>query len=130
MTRTLFWPIAWPTGLAAKLGLDVDRIRGATLSGATRDEVWLTGGDEEPIYTFAWEGMEWDIREVDGEMRFVDPNDHGFQNPAAPIDINDDGILAPIDALMVINYLNSAPTNFLPNRVSPDGRHDDARRHR
>ncbi len=104
--------------VGGQLGLDVDRISDAVLSGATRDEVWLTGGDEEPIYTFAWEGMEWDIREIDGEMRFVDPNDHGFHNQAAPIDINDDGILAPIDALMVINYLNSAPTNFLPNRVS------------
>ena len=35
----------------------------------------------------------------------VDP----WQNPVNPLDVNGDGVISPIDALLVINYLNSHP---------------------
>ena len=103
--------------LGSKLGMNIDRLSDATLAASVRDDFRGATGDAETVYTFAWEGMEWDFRVVDGAMEFVDPLDHGLHNPAAPMDINNDGVLAPVDALVVINFLNSAPTTFLPNRV-------------
>lgn len=71
----------------------------------------------EPTYTLAWRGMEWDFHRVDGAMDFVPLEQYGFHNPNAPIDIDNDGFLAPIDALLVVNHLNSLPSTFLPNRA-------------
>jgi hypothetical protein len=69
------------------------------------------------IFTFCWRGMEWDFHMVDGAMEFVPLEEYAFHNPNAPVDINDDGFLAPIDALLVINQLNSLRGTILPNRV-------------
>lgn len=103
--------------VGTRLGLNVDRLNDVTLTAAVRDDVWNMAASDEPTYTFAWRGMEWDVRAVDGDMEFVEQRGHGLHNAAAPIDINDDGLLAPIDALLVINFINSSPATYLPNRV-------------
>lgn len=39
-----------------------------------------------------------------------------WQNPAGNLDVNDDGFVSPIDALILVNYLNDANNEtFLPN---------------
>ena len=38
-----------------------------------------------------------------------------FQNPEGSLDVNADGLVTPIDALLIINYLNSDGDPFLPN---------------
>ncbi|GIX00190.1 MAG: hypothetical protein KatS3mg111_3522 [Pirellulaceae bacterium] len=42
-----------------------------------------------------------------------------WQNPAGNMDVNDDGFVSPIDALLVINYLNKGNETFLPNIDPP-----------
>ncbi|MEC8555200.1 MAG: Ig-like domain-containing protein [Planctomycetota bacterium] len=37
-----------------------------------------------------------------------------WQNPTGNLDVNDDGQVSPLDALLVINYLNSGAEPFLP----------------
>lgn len=37
-----------------------------------------------------------------------------WQNPTGNLDVNDDGVVSPLDALLVINYLNSGAEPFLP----------------
>jgi len=37
-----------------------------------------------------------------------------WQNPLNPLDVNDDGQVSPIDALLTINFLNSNPGNPVP----------------
>lgn len=37
-----------------------------------------------------------------------------YQNPQAALDVNADGIISPIDALLVINYINDGLPTFLP----------------
>jgi len=103
--------------LGRQLDVNMDRIEDAGLASARWDEVWSGQGTDDPLYTFTWEGMEWDIRVSAGGIEFVDQRGHGMHNAAAPIDIDDNGVLAPLDALLVINFLNSSPTRFLPNRV-------------
>lgn len=108
-----------------RLGLDVTDLSDAEFS-ASRPGVDAESADgvygdsiahPDPIYTLAWRGMEWDFHMVDGAMDFVPLEQYGFHNPNAPLDINDDGFLAPLDALLVINQINSLPSTFLPNRA-------------
>jgi len=44
-----------------------------------------------------------------------------FRNPANPLDVNGDGRVFPVDALLVINYLNrqEQPTSLDPNSSGP-----------
>ena len=43
-----------------------------------------------------------------------------WQNPANPLDVNDDGVVSPLDSLLVINDLNTNGARALPNPpVSP-----------
>ena len=108
--------------LGQRLRVDIDRIENASLESAKWDEVWSGQGTDDPLYTFAWNGMEWDIRVSEGDMEFVDQRGHGMHNAAAPLDTDDDGVLAPLDALHIINFINSSPTSFLPNRVPKEMR--------
>ncbi|MFM7072119.1 MAG: Ig-like domain-containing protein [Planctomycetota bacterium] len=86
--------------------------------GAANNEPQGDDVDAGPsIFTFCWRGMEWDFHMVDGAMEFAPLEEYAFHNPNAPVDINDDGFLAPIDALLVINQLNSLRGTILPNRA-------------
>lgn len=86
--------------------------------GAANNEALVDDVDAGPsIFTFCWRGMEWDFHMVDGAMEIVPLEEYAFHNPNAPVDINDDGFLAPIDALLVINQLNSLRGTILPNRA-------------
>ncbi len=42
--------------------------------------------------------------------------DSQWQNPARPLDVNNNGIIAPLDALLLINKLNTSTTAELPPR--------------
>ncbi len=45
--------------------------------------------------------------------------DSQWQNPARPLDVNNNGSVAPLDALLVINKLNSSGSTQLPPRTNP-----------
>jgi hypothetical protein len=38
-----------------------------------------------------------------------------WRNPKQPLDVNEDGHVAPLDALIIINYLNAGGSSVLPN---------------
>jgi hypothetical protein len=40
------------------------------------------------------------------------------QNPRQPLDVSDDGYISPLDAVLVINYLNAAPNGSVPTRAA------------
>ena len=40
---------------------------------------------------------------------------HGFQWKPRPTDVNADGVVSPLDAILVINYLNATGSHTLPN---------------
>jgi len=44
---------------------------------------------------------------------------HPMQNPVDPLDVNDDGSVAPVDALIVINSLNSVGSRPIEASVEP-----------
>ncbi|MCC6509488.1 MAG: putative Ig domain-containing protein, partial [Pirellulaceae bacterium] len=45
--------------------------------------------------------------------------DSQWQNPARPLDVNNNGIIAPLDALLIIDKLNRDGTGILPPRTNP-----------
>jgi hypothetical protein len=75
------------------------------------------GQSDDMVYTFEWEGMEWDIVDRGFGLEFADPSSDMFHNDQRPMDTNDDGVMGPIDALLVINHLNRQPSMLLPSRA-------------
>ena len=45
--------------------------------------------------------------------------DSQWQNPARSLDVNNDGLIAPLDALLLINKLNTSGSTELPPRTNP-----------
>lgn len=44
---------------------------------------------------------------------------HPWQNPLNPIDVDDDGEIIPLDALLIINHLNAYGSHALPVPINP-----------
>jgi Bacterial Ig domain/Dockerin type I domain len=107
--------------IGSRLGLNVATMGDAEISAAFRGDssadTSSAANAAAPVYTFSWSGMEWDLRQGAEGMEFLPLDGYGFHNPNAAIDVNNDGYLAPLDALLVINQLNAMPTSFLPNRA-------------
>ena len=57
----------------------------------------------------------------DLKQLFIDaaatPPETIWQSPIEPLDINNDGVIAPLDALLVINELDSFPGGVLPDSI-------------
>jgi hypothetical protein len=49
----------------------------------------------------------------------ITESDFPWQNPSMPIDVSGDGRLSPVDALLVINYLNTPGRGNLPSGSPP-----------
>jgi len=115
-------PVGDPRGVMAtevakwidsELGVDLQSVDLASLKA----RVPADGQSDEMIYTFEWEGMEWDIVDRGLGLEFSDPAMDMFHNDQRPMDTNDDGTMGPIDALLVINHLNQHPSMLLPSRA-------------
>ncbi|MFN5466765.1 MAG: Ig-like domain-containing protein [Pirellulaceae bacterium] len=96
-----------------ELGIDLQSVDLASI----RARVPADGPGDKMVYTFEWEGMEWDILDRGLGLEFADPATEMFHNDQRPMDTNDDGTMGPIDALLVINHLNQQPSMLLPSRV-------------
>jgi hypothetical protein len=96
-----------------ELGVDLQSMELASL----RASMPADGQGDEMVYTFEWEGMEWDIVDRGFGLEFAEPMIDIFHNDQRPMDTNDDGTMGPIDALLVINHLNQQPSMLLPARA-------------
>jgi hypothetical protein len=96
-----------------ELGVDLQSVDLASL----RARMSAEGQSDEMVYTFEWEGMEWDIVDRGFGLEFADSAIDMFHNYQRPMDTNDDGTMGPIDALLVINHLNQQPSMLLPSRA-------------
>jgi uncharacterized protein YkwD len=65
----------------------------------------FVGFDTFQYHVLTADGQTSNITDV--SLAVADPN-QSFQNPLNPLDVNGDGVVAPIDALLVINELNTA----------------------
>ena len=54
------------------------------------------------------------------------PEPFPWHNSASPLDINDDGFVSPIDALVIINYLNGTDDSEVPPGSNPEFGYIDA----
>lgn len=53
----------------------------------------------------------------------VDPNPTPWRNPTKPLDVSNDGVVVPLDALVLINLLNDSTSNLLEDNGSlPEAR--------
>jgi uncharacterized delta-60 repeat protein len=72
---------------------------------------------------------QYDVSDGDSDphpflMRFTSataPTAHPWYNAAKPLDVDSNGEVSPLDALMVINYLNSGFPVIIPPTSSPGG---------
>jgi|GEM_PF-975789 len=100
----------------SELGIQMSNLAEGALSG----QVIRDRSGVETRFTFAMEGMEWDFRETADGLQFVETDARLFHNSLSPMDTSGDGELEPIDALLILNYLNRASTMLLPNRAAPE----------
>ncbi|MFM7845921.1 MAG: dockerin type I domain-containing protein, partial [Planctomycetota bacterium] len=64
------------------------------------------------------DGQEWDVVWHGEQLEFTHYEVTDFHNVRNANDTNDDGVESPLDALIVINYLNSSDIKMLPSRAS------------
>ncbi|MBU6173597.1 MAG: hypothetical protein KGQ60_07320, partial [Planctomycetes bacterium] len=104
------------TFVESELNINLSNVSDASLTGKMRDG----STSESPVFTFEMGGREWDFREgIDG-LEAIDTGTESFQNKEMPMDTNGNGLLEPLDALLVVNYLNNSPTMLVPNRVASE----------
>jgi hypothetical protein len=101
-----------------RLGIDLESVDEAFLSG----NIIGGGATDSPGFIFEMDGMEWDIRDLRGNLEIIRSDADILQNEVLPLDTNGNGSVDPLDVLTVINYINSSPTMVVPNRVSSDTR--------
>lgn len=104
------------TFVESELNIDLSSLADASLTGKMREG----NSGPSPVFTFEMGGKEWDFREGRDGLEAVDAGTELFQNKEMPMDTNGNGVLEPLDALLVINYLNTSPTMQVPNRVAPE----------
>ena len=76
------------------------------LSVTVTDAGWdtLFGNDDDRAFTRTF------------QVTVVDPSSNLWHNSAAPLDVDGDGATAPLDALLIVNYLNEVGIGALPTR--------------
>jgi len=99
-----------------QLGVDPSMLPDAVFSSDTEP---TQSGAVDEVYTLHWRGMEWDFREDGGSMQLDSVPDHAFHNLENAADTNSDGVVSPLDAVIIVNLLNTSPTSLLPNRMPP-----------
>jgi hypothetical protein len=104
------------TFVESELKIDLSNVSDASLTGKLREG---TAG-ASPVFTFEMGGREWDFREGSDGLEAIDAGTESFQNKDMPMDTNGNGLLEPLDALLVVNYLNNSPTMLVPNRVASE----------
>jgi hypothetical protein len=101
-----------PAGIDGIIGFEL-------FTGGWFDKISLPGGDDGYIYQ-----MHFDLKAAEtgfGQLVLdVNPlldqvvSPPAYQNDDDPFDVNGDGDLTPLDALVVINHINSTSTTTLP----------------
>ncbi len=102
--------------VGSQLDIDLTTIAEASLMGRMAD----ASAVKASVFTFEMDGMEWDFREGRNGLEVIDDDSDLFQNEELPMDTNRNGTVEPLDALAVINYINSSPTMLVPSRVAPE----------
>jgi hypothetical protein len=107
-----------------RLGVDFSRLSNATLRSIDPPSSFDPPTVDLPVlslperYVLEIDGQEWDVVWHGDQLEFTDYEVTDFHNMRNANDTNDDGIESPLDALIVINYLNSDDVKMLPTRAS------------
>jgi hypothetical protein len=56
---------------------------------------------------------------LSADIRVAPASSDPWQNPANSLDVNNDGVISPLDVLTIINEINSVGSHTLPNPVTP-----------
>ena len=114
-------------------GYHIDAVNGNDSNPVAADEPWRTYWNIVSHYSTS-EGGAWDVpsdsrvRLESGDEVRVAPGNYGdtdqyesnllWHNPNLAEDVNDDGLVSPIDALLVVNHMNRAGSGPVP--LSPE----------
>ncbi len=122
-TRELQWPITasdedLPAN-ALRFSLSPGAVEGATVDEQTGQFRWQPSLTQAPgTYSFTVVVSDDGIPAQTTQTTFVVHVSPPWQNPRDALDVVPDGVLAPVDALAVINHLNQFGSGALP--VPPD----------
>jgi len=104
-----------PKNFATANGSTVAVIPGA---GTTPDRIILAGQSVGPAINSVAQGFDFTVAAYVGDLVSTPA---AFQNAAEPLDVSGDGNITPLDALSVINDLNSKGARLLTRAVGSGG---------